>query len=136
MRELGIDIRNGLLILDKAKQVQRDMKNEINDLKNYVAKSDRTKNIKNKVLENVKIPYKVIKKVIKGFEDGDFEIKAFNKQDEQPSESNDEESEKDEKINLDRINGTEEELENLKDKVDKFSNQFKVYNDGLYIGKK
>ena len=34
------------------------------------------------------------------------------------------------------MNGTEEELKNLKDKVDKFSNQFKIYNDGLYIGKK
>ena len=57
LRELGIDIRNGLLTLDEAKQLQRDMKNKINELKNYAGKSDRTKNIKNKVLENVTKEY-------------------------------------------------------------------------------
>ena len=75
LRELGNDMQNGSLTLDEAKEIKRQMKHEINDLKNYAAKSDKTKNIKNKVLENVKMPYKGIKNVIKGFEDGDFLIK-------------------------------------------------------------
>ena len=74
--------------------------------------------IKNKVLENVKLLYGGIKKVIKGFEDGDFLIKDFSKQTEkdddgsnQPSGNKDkqeseqfeesEEDEEDEKVNLD-----------------------------------
>ena len=88
--ELGLDIRNGLMTINEARQLQRDMKNEINDLKRYAAKFDKTKNDKNAVLENVMIPYNGIKKVIKGFEDGDFLIKDFNVQDEQPSGCKDE----------------------------------------------
>ena len=78
------------------------MKKEINNLKNYAAKSDNAKNNKNKVLKNVKLPYDGIKKIIKGFEDGDFEIKYFSKQgekddSEQSLTSKDESDESDEK---------------------------------------
>ena len=100
------------------------MKKEINILKNYAAKSDRTKNDKNKVPKNVKLPYNGIKK---GFEDGDFLINYFGKQaekddSEQPTTSKDgqqsevsevsEESKQDEipsiskEVNLDWIYGT------------------------------
>ena len=92
------------------------MKKEIAKLKGYAAKSDKTKDTKSKVLENVKLLYGGIKKDIKGFEDGDFQIKGFgkqieDKQHEQSSTSKDgqeseefeeseesEKSEKDEKV--------------------------------------
>ena len=56
----------------------------------YAAKPSKTKNDKNTVLKNVKIPYEGIKKIIKGFEDRDFLIKNFS-QEEQPSTSKDKE---------------------------------------------
>ena len=56
MREIGIDIQNDLLTIDEAEQLLRNIKNEINDLKGYAAKCDKTKNDKNIVLKNVKIP--------------------------------------------------------------------------------
>ena len=89
-RELGIDIRNGLMTIDEAKELKRQMKRDIDNLKNYSAKSDKANNIKSKFLENVRIPYEGIKKVTKGFEDGDFLIKNFSP-DEQPSTSKDKE---------------------------------------------
>ena len=92
LREFGRDIQNGLITIDEPKKLQKDMKKEIDNLKNYSPKSDKTKNDKNKVLKNVKLPYNGIKKVIKGFEDGDFLLKDFDKQgekddSEQPSTS-------------------------------------------------
>ena len=90
------------------------------------------------VVKNVRLPYGGIKKIIKGFEDGGFLIKDFDKQaedkqDEQPSTSKDEqgseESEEDEEfaeseefkndVNLDWINGAKEQSENLKNKTGK-----------------
>ena len=55
------------------------MKNEIDKLKSYSAKSDRIKMLKT-VVKNVSLPYGGIKRIIKGFEDGDFLIKDFDKQ--------------------------------------------------------
>ena len=116
-REFGRDIQNGLITLNKAKQLQKDMKKEINDLKGYTTKYDRAKKAKERLLKNVKLPYDGIKDVIKGFEDGDFLIKDFSKQveedkqDEQPSTSKDgeESEESDKKINLDWLQyGTKE----------------------------
>ena len=69
VREIALEIRNGLMTTDEAKELKRQMKKEINDLKGYPAKSEKTKNTKNKVLENTKLPYNGIKKLIKGFED-------------------------------------------------------------------
>ena len=57
LREFGRDIQYCLITTDEAKQLQRDMKKEINDLKGYDEKSDRTKNDKEKFLKNVKLPY-------------------------------------------------------------------------------
>ena len=69
VREIALEIRNGLMTTDEAKELKRQMKKEINDLKGYPAKSEKTKNTKNKVLENTKLPYNGIKKLIKSFED-------------------------------------------------------------------
>ena len=106
---------------DEAKELKRKLKNDINNLKGYPAKTEKTKDAKNEVLKNVKFPLKGFLKVIKGFEDGDFLIKYFSKQDEdkqdeQPSTSKDEEEsdeseesgefEKDEEVNPDWIHGT------------------------------
>ena len=55
------------------------MKREIAELDNYAAKSN-----------DAKTPYDGINKIIKGFRDGDFLIKDFGKQAEQPSGSKDE----------------------------------------------
>ena len=90
LRKFEREIQNGLITIDEARQLRRNMKKEINDLKGYAAKSDKTKNDKEKVLKNFKIHYEGIKKVIKGFEDGDFLIKDFSRQSEQPSGSKDE----------------------------------------------
>ena len=61
LREFGSDIQNGLITIDEAKQLQKDMEKEINNLKGYVEKSDKIENDKNKVLKNVKLPYNGIK---------------------------------------------------------------------------
>ena len=50
------------MTIDEAKELKRQMKRDIDNLKNYSAKSDQTKNIKSKFLENVRIPYEGIKK--------------------------------------------------------------------------
>ena len=124
LREFGRDLQNGLITIDEPKKLQKGMKKEVDDLKNYSPKSDKTKNDKNKVLKNVKLPYNGIKKVIKGFEDGDFLLKDFDKQgekddSEQPSASKygqeSEESEESKQKNLDWLeNGTKEEFKTLK----------------------
>ena len=56
------------------------------------------------------MPYDGIKKIIKGFEDGDFEIKYFSKRAEK-----DESDESDEKENLDWLKyGTNKQFRDLK----------------------
>ena len=136
LTEFGRDIQNGLITLNEAKKTRRNMKKEIDDLKGYAAKTDKTKDTKNKVVKNVKLPYDGINKVIKGFEDGDFLIKDFGKQAEEAENDDDredkqeynesdehdeseesEESENDEKgkeVNLDWIKGTKKQLQEFK----------------------
>ena len=118
LREFGRDIQNGLIKLDEARKLQRDMKKEIDDLKGYTAKINDIKIYKNKVLENLKLPYNGIKKIIRGFSDGDFLIKDFSKEakeddgseqpsgskDKQESEQYDESEESDESKESDEVN--------------------------------
>ena len=80
LREFGRDIQNGLTTLDEAKESQRNMRNKIKKLKTHTVKTYERKDYKSKVLKNVDILYKGIRKIIKGFEDGDFLIKDFGEQ--------------------------------------------------------
>ena len=51
MREIGLNIRNGLMTIDEAKELKRKMKNNIDKLKIHSAKTDDTKNKKIKTLK-------------------------------------------------------------------------------------
>ena len=46
LREIGLHIRNGLMIIGEAKELKTKMRNDITNLKEYRAKSDETKNKK------------------------------------------------------------------------------------------
>ena len=95
------------------------MKREIAELDNYAVKSNDIKKYENKVLDNAKIPDGGIKKIIKGFRDGDFLIKYFDDDSEQPSGSTDkqesEESEQSDEIDFDwTYNATNKKIKDLK----------------------